>query len=64
MLPIVLDSNKVQEIFEYVEKHEGAELNVDLPSQKIMMGDKVIVLPWMLSRKNVFCMAGMILVFL
>ena len=42
MLPIVLDSATVQEIFEYVGKKEGAELEVDLTSQKIMMGDKTI----------------------
>ena len=40
MLPIVLDAGKVQEIFEYVANNEGAELNVDLPSQTITAGDK------------------------
>lgn len=35
MLPIVLSSEQVQELFDYIEKKEGAKLTIDLEKQTI-----------------------------
>ncbi|MCS7205455.1 MAG: 3-isopropylmalate dehydratase small subunit [Leptospiraceae bacterium] len=35
MLPITLPNDQIQELFDYVEDHIGAQLEVDLPEQKI-----------------------------
>lgn len=40
MLPIVLSADEVQEIFTFVEKNEGAELDVDLKNQTVSFGGK------------------------
>jgi 3-isopropylmalate/(R)-2-methylmalate dehydratase small subunit len=35
MLPIVLSSSQVEELFQFVKENEGKKITVDLPSQKV-----------------------------
>jgi 3-isopropylmalate/(R)-2-methylmalate dehydratase small subunit len=35
MLPVILKSSEIDELFEYVTKNVGAKITVDLPSQKV-----------------------------
>ncbi|MCC5815006.1 MAG: 3-isopropylmalate dehydratase small subunit, partial [Leptospira sp.] len=37
MLPVVLKSDEVEEIFQFIEANEGAKITVDLPSQTVKL---------------------------
>jgi len=39
MLPVILDAEQVQELFDYVEANEGARVTVDLPAQEVRRPD-------------------------